>query len=62
MELKCTICKVQACREEPDSKAYPSFCPTSQETQALTEARAAYDEQETRKLAQAAARTEAAGY
>ena len=62
MELKCTICKVQTCREEPGSKAYPRFCPTSQETQALTEARAAYDEAETRELAQAAARTEAAGY
>jgi uncharacterized metal-binding protein len=34
----------------------------SQETQILVEARAAYDEQETRKLAQVAARTEAAGY
>jgi len=62
MELNCTVCKVQACREEPGSKAYPRFCPTSQETQALTEARAAYDEEETRELAQAAARTEAAGY
>lgn len=62
MELKCTICKVQTCREEPGSKAYPSFCPTAQETQALTEARAAYEDGETRELAQAAARTEAAGY
>jgi uncharacterized metal-binding protein len=62
MELKCTICKVQTCREEPGSKAYPSFCPTAQETRALREARAAYDEAETRELAQAAARTEAAGY
>jgi len=62
MELNCTVCKVQACREEPGSKAYPRFCPTSQETQALTEARAAYDEEETREPAQAAARTEAAGY
>jgi uncharacterized metal-binding protein len=62
MELKCTICRVQTCREEPGSKAYPRFCPTSQETQALTDARAAYDEQEIRQVAQAAARTEAAGY
>ena len=62
MELKCTVCKVQTCREKPGSKAYPRFCPTSQETRALTEARAAYDDAETRELAQAAARTEAAGY
>lgn len=62
MELKCTICAVQACRQAPGSKTYPRFCPTSQETGALAEARTAYDEAETRKLAQAAARTEAAGY
>jgi len=62
MELKCATCKVEACREEPGSKAYPSFCPTSQETQVLTEARAAYDAAETLELARAAARTEAAGY
>jgi len=62
MELKCTVCRVQTCREEPGSKAYPRFCPTPQETHALTDARAAYDEQETRQLAQASARTEAAGY
>jgi hypothetical protein len=61
MKMKCAICKVEACREEPGSKAYPNFCPTSQETQALTEARAAYDEAETLELARAAARTEAAG-
>ena len=62
MELKCTICRVQTCREEPGTGTYPRFCPTSQETQILTEARAAYDEQEIRQLAQASARTEAAGY
>jgi uncharacterized metal-binding protein len=62
MELKCSVCKVQACREAPDTKAYPRFCPTSEETRALTDARASYDEVETRALAQAAARTEAAGY
>jgi uncharacterized metal-binding protein len=62
MELKCTLCKVQACRAEPGGKTYPRFCPTSQETEALAEARAAYDEAQTHELAQAAARTEAAGY
>ena len=62
MELNCTICRVQTCRDEPGSKAYPRVCPTSQETRALADARAAYDEAGTRRLAQAAARTEAAGY
>ena len=62
MELSCAICGVRACSEEPGSTAYPAFCAMAQETQALALARAAYDGQETRALAQAAARTEAAGY
>jgi len=62
MELKCAICHVQACTEEPGSRPYPDFCPMSQETKALPEAREAYEDQKMRELAQAAARTEAAGY
>lgn len=62
MDLRCAVCHVQACSEEPGSKPYPRFCPMSDEAQALTEARAAYSGQKTRELAQAAARTEAAGY
>jgi uncharacterized metal-binding protein len=62
MKLSCAVCRVQACREEPGSKPYPSFCPMSQASPALAEARAEYGGQETRELAQAAARTEAAGY
>jgi uncharacterized metal-binding protein len=62
MELKCSVCKVQACREKRGARTYPRYCPTSQETPVLAEARAAYDEAATRELAQAAARTEAAGY
>jgi uncharacterized metal-binding protein len=62
MDLSCAVCRVQACREEPGSKAYPRFCPMSDDVQALSEARGAYVVLETRELAQAAARTEAAGY
>ncbi len=64
MELNCAICHVQACREPPGDKSYPRFCPSASADgqQALAEARAAYDTPETRSLAQAAARTEAAGY
>lgn len=64
MELKCAVCQLQACREKPGSKPYPRFCPMApeNESQALPEAQAVYEEQETRELAQAAARTEAAGY
>jgi uncharacterized metal-binding protein len=64
MELKCAVCQVQACREESGSKPYPRFCPMApeNESQALPEARATYEEREIRELARAAARTEAAGY
>ncbi len=62
MELRCATCRVQACAEEPGTQRYPSFCPMAQDTEALPEARAAYGEPDTRELAQAAARTEAAGY
>lgn len=62
MQLECAICRVQACREPPGTKPYPAFCAMAQETQALQAARAAYDDEETRKLSLAAAQTEAAGY
>lgn len=62
MELNCAVCRVQACTKEPGSERYPAVCPMSQETEALGEARAAYEDQETLHLARAAARTEAAGY
>ena len=62
MELSCPICRVHACSKEPGSKAYPSFCPMTQETKGLALARVAYDDQALRELSQAAARTEAAGY
>jgi uncharacterized metal-binding protein len=62
MELKCAVCRVQACTDELDGHAYPSFCPMSKDREALSDARAAYEERRTRTFAQAAARTEAAGY
>jgi uncharacterized metal-binding protein len=62
MELSCAICRVQACSDAPGGKTYPRFCPMSEETPTLTAARAVYNAEETQALAQAAARTEAAGY
>lgn len=63
MELKCSICRVQACREEPGTKPIPSFCPTTTEPDALAEARQAYpSDLETLRLARSAAQVEAAGY
>jgi uncharacterized metal-binding protein len=62
MELRCARCGIQACREPPGSVAYPDFCPMADEADALREARAAYEDEETRRLALAAARTEADRY
>jgi uncharacterized metal-binding protein len=62
VELRCATCRVQACRHEAGSEPYPGFCPMSQNTEPLAEARVVYERPDTRELAQAAARTEAAGY
>jgi uncharacterized metal-binding protein len=63
MELKCSICRVRACTEEPSDAHYPRFCPMSGPGgDALDHARTRYDEEATRQLALAAAKTEAAGY
>jgi uncharacterized metal-binding protein len=62
MELRCAVCRVQACREEPGNKPYPAFCAMAQDTEALGEARQVYQDEETRRLALAAAQTEADRY
>jgi uncharacterized metal-binding protein len=63
MELKCSICRVQACLHEPGSERHPAFCPMADgEVEALQRARAHYEDEETRRLSIAAAQTEAAGY
>lgn len=62
MRLRCATCRVQACRHEPSTVDYPVYCPMAQDTEALREAREAYEDEETRKLALAAARTEADRY
>jgi uncharacterized metal-binding protein len=67
MELKCALCRVQACCDEPGTGTYPDFCPMAAEhvppdRDTLREAREAYGDEETRRLALAAARTEADRY
>ena len=63
MDLQCAVCRVQACREEPGQKTPPAFCPAAGESPTLADVRRSYQEdEETRRLAQAAARVEAAGY
>ena len=62
-KLRCAMCEVRACSAEPGTKKYPSFCPMPTETAVLSRAEEAYlSQDELRKLALAAARTEAAGY
>ena len=63
MELKCSICRVQACRSEPGCERYPSFCPMAVcEIEALHRARTRYEGEDTKRLSLACAQTEAAGY
>ncbi len=62
MKLQCALCRVQACCAEPDTTAYPAFCPMAEESEVLQGARRAYEDEETRGLALAAARTEADRY
>jgi uncharacterized metal-binding protein len=67
MELKCTVCGVRACSNAPGTSEPPEFCPMSASdadlsSDALKRARAAYDDPETRRLALAAAQTEADRY
>jgi uncharacterized metal-binding protein len=62
MELKCVLCGVQACCDEPGTSAYPDFCPMAGDSDALQGAREAYTDEETREYALAAARTEADRY
>ncbi len=63
MDLKCAVCRVRACSAEPGTKTYPTFCPMASQSQLLAEVRQTYlTDEETRRLAVAAAQVEAAGY
>jgi len=67
MKLICSLCKIQSCQYEPGTKEPPGYCAmASSETEvlgALEGARQSYAlDGEERKIALAAARTEAAGY
>ncbi len=62
MSAKCATCGIQACAAAPGSKEIPDYCPMRSEDKALAQARAAYQDPETRRLALAAAQTEADRY
>lgn len=58
----CATCS-QACCSEPGAKPYPRNCPTAAEVELTQQVEAIYiNDEETRRLALAAARTEAEGY
>lgn len=60
---RCTICRVRRCSQPPNKKPLPSICPDVLFPSTLGEVRDMYmSDDETRRLALAAARTEAAGY
>jgi uncharacterized metal-binding protein len=63
MELKCSICRGQVCREEPGTKSPPAYCPAAGESAPLSEVRqACLADPEVRRWALAAAQVEATGY
>jgi len=63
MELKCAICRVQACREEPGTKPLPVFCPIKDESNTLADVRQIYQSDvKMQHMARSAAQVEAAGY
>ena len=60
--LHCATC-AQACCSEPGTKPYAGDCPTAVERELMQQVESIYlHDEETRRLALAAARTEAAGY
>lgn len=63
MELKCALCKVQACRNEPGTRPLPAFCPAASAPEVLEQARQVYQsDAQVKALANTAARVEATGY
>jgi uncharacterized metal-binding protein len=63
INLQCSTCQVQACREEPGVKPLPFFCPAAVESAALIKAREIYHSKtQEQSLARSAARVEATGY
>jgi len=67
MKLMCAKCKVEACIEEPGTKAWPNYCAMAADEESvnalLEEAAQHYfQDGEDRRIAMESARTEAAGY
>lgn len=63
MELRCAICGVKACSQEPGAKDPPPFCPARSEDAILSDVHEIYaTDDETRRIAVASARVEADGY
>ncbi len=58
----CARCGSHTCGSGPGEGAYPEGCPITCQEEVLAAAREQYEDSETRELALASARTEAAGY
>jgi uncharacterized metal-binding protein len=60
----CAYCPpaVRACRQGEAAERGPGFCPAKVDPQAQADARALYDDPETRRISQESARVEAEGY
>jgi len=62
-ELRCTLCAVKACSQEPNTRRFPSFCPMPVQGGRLASVERKYvEDADLRKLACESARTESAGY
>jgi uncharacterized metal-binding protein len=62
-ELRCTLCCVRACTQEPNTKKLPAFCPVPAKPEQLAAVERKYlEEEDLRKFACESARTESAGY
>ena len=63
MNLQCATCGINACSAEPGAKDPPAYCPAEMELDTLNEVKRIYTQDEqTRRISQAAARVEAEGY
>ncbi|MGQ9684031.1 MAG: DUF1847 domain-containing protein [Anaerolineae bacterium] len=63
MDLRCVNCGGRVCSQEPGASALPAACPESTQEEVLARVRRRYaEDEETRRLAVAAAQVEAEGY
>ncbi len=63
MDMRCALCGIKACSQEPGAKEPPPFCPAETAEAVLSRVHDIYrTDEETRRVAVASARVEAEGY